>query len=74
MNWTVLKDYSETNSVTWSPIKPDQYLLVVHVKDSSSSKSYDTYTSRSVTVKKTQQLNLLLLAAVPASIMERVIQ
>jgi len=53
LNWTVLKDYSETNSVTWSPTKPDQYLLVVHVKDSNSSNTYDTYTSRSVTVKDT---------------------
>ncbi len=51
LNWTVLKDYSETNSVTWKPTKPDQYLLVVHVKDSNSSNTYDTYTSRSVTVK-----------------------
>src|SRR5690606_11670811 len=50
-NWTVLQDYSETNSVTWKPTKPDQYLLVVHVKDSNSSNTYDTYTSRSVTVK-----------------------
>jgi len=52
-NWTVLQDYSETNSVTWKPTKPDQYLLVVHVKDSNSSNTYDTYTSRSVTVKDT---------------------
>jgi N-acetylmuramoyl-L-alanine amidase len=52
-NWTVLKDYNETNSTTWKPTEPGQFLLVVHVKNSNSSKSYDTFTSRSVTVKET---------------------
>jgi VCBS repeat-containing protein len=63
LNWTVLKDYNEINSVTWNPTKPGQYLLVVHVKDSESTKDYDTFTSMSVTVKETPTVQAVLPSA-----------
>lgn len=48
--WTVLKDYSTSSSYTWVPKKEGTYRVVVHVKDSTSNASYDSYLSKDVEV------------------------
>jgi N-acetylmuramoyl-L-alanine amidase len=48
--WTVLKDYSTSSSLTWTPQKEGSYRLVVHVKDSKSTSSYDSYIFEDITV------------------------
>jgi N-acetylmuramoyl-L-alanine amidase len=41
--WVKLKEYSQDNKASWSPEKPGEYQLIVHVKDHNSTKSYDSY-------------------------------
>jgi N-acetylmuramoyl-L-alanine amidase len=48
--WTVLKDYSTSSSLSWTPQKEGSYRLVVHVKDSKSTSTYDSYIFEDITV------------------------
>ncbi|WNF22634.1 SpoIID/LytB domain-containing protein [Mesobacillus jeotgali] len=41
--WTVLKDYGPENTIQWSPRAGGTYRISVHMKDSQSTKDYDTY-------------------------------
>ncbi|WNF22633.1 triple tyrosine motif-containing protein [Mesobacillus jeotgali] len=41
--WTVLKDYGPENTIQWSPRGEGNYRISVHMKDSHSTKDYDTY-------------------------------
>lgn len=41
--WTVVQEYSSLSSFTWTPTAAGDYRFSVHVKDVSSSKSYDAY-------------------------------
>lgn len=50
--WTVLRDYDTSNKAQWKPTKAGDYKLVVHVKDQSSSKEYDSYKAIEYTVKE----------------------
>jgi SpoIID/LytB domain protein len=42
-NWLVLKDYSETNQIEYTPTKKGVHKFVVHVKSISSANRYDDY-------------------------------
>ncbi|MDP4146365.1 MAG: cohesin domain-containing protein, partial [Bacillota bacterium] len=42
-NWTLIKDYSSSYTATWTPTVAGSYTLYVNVKDSKSTKSYDTF-------------------------------
>lgn len=48
--WTVLKDYSTSSSISWTPQKEGSYRLVIHVKDSKSTSAYDSYIFEDITV------------------------
>lgn len=48
--WTVIKDYSSISSTTWTPKTEGSYRVVVHVRDSKSNASYDSYTYKDVVV------------------------
>lgn len=50
--WTVIQDYSENNSVTWSINKPGTFRLSVYVKDSSSTKDPEIYKQCDIIVNK----------------------
>ncbi|XQY91533.1 SpoIID/LytB domain-containing protein [Metabacillus sp. HB246100] len=50
--WTVLRDYQVSNSIQWQPTRAGEYKLVVHVKDQSSSKEYDSYKAMTYTMKE----------------------
>ncbi|MBL4936346.1 N-acetylmuramoyl-L-alanine amidase [Clostridium sp. YIM B02515] len=39
--WTIIKDYSESGTFSWTPTKPGRYQIVIHVKDQYSNKGYD---------------------------------
>jgi N-acetylmuramoyl-L-alanine amidase len=52
--WVVLQDFTSNNSVNWNPYKPGTYKLVVHVKEKSSLKEYDTYKVVEYVVTKDQ--------------------
>jgi SpoIID/LytB domain protein len=41
--WTVAQEYSAKNMYAWKPSTAGNYKVSVHVKDQSSSKSYDSY-------------------------------
>jgi SpoIID/LytB domain protein len=41
--WAVAQDYSAKNTYAWKPSAAGNYKVSVHVKDQSSSKSYDSY-------------------------------
>ncbi|MBH0156809.1 SpoIID/LytB domain-containing protein [Fictibacillus sp. 5RED26] len=41
--WKVSQDYSTKNTYAWKPTAAGLYKVSVHVKDQSSSKSYDSY-------------------------------
>ncbi|MQR94795.1 SpoIID/LytB domain-containing protein [Fictibacillus phosphorivorans] len=41
--WKVSQDYSTKNTHAWKPTAAGTYKVSVHVKDQSSSKSYDSY-------------------------------
>ncbi|UFT98877.1 N-acetylmuramoyl-L-alanine amidase [Radiobacillus kanasensis] len=41
--WKLLQDYSVDTNITWTSSKADKYKIVVHVKESDSVNSYDTY-------------------------------
>ncbi len=51
--WTLIQDYSKKNTANWSVNEPGKYEVVVHVKDSASKKSYDTYAYYEITAKGT---------------------
>lgn len=51
-SWQVLRNYSIHSDFEWIPKKAGKYKLVVHAKDRSSTKSYDDYAFRYVTVKE----------------------
>ena len=38
-NWQVLQDWSTTNTFTWTPTHPGQYVLVVHTNDTPTDAS-----------------------------------
>jgi hypothetical protein len=42
-SWVVAQDYSTKNTYAWTPAAAGTYKVSVHVKDQSSSKSYDSY-------------------------------
>ncbi|MDP4145753.1 MAG: triple tyrosine motif-containing protein, partial [Bacillota bacterium] len=42
-NWTLIKDYSSSYTATWTPTTAGSYTLYVNVKDSKSTKSFDTF-------------------------------
>lgn len=49
--WTMLKDYSEKDTITWmSPNEGKDYLLGVHVKDKYSIKRLDTFKYVPITI------------------------
>ncbi|WP_394186930.1 SpoIID/LytB domain-containing protein [Metabacillus halosaccharovorans] len=50
--WRVLRDYQASNTVNWTPQQAGEYKLVVHVKDQTSKKEYDSYTSTFYTINK----------------------
>lgn len=67
--WTVLRDYSSSNKLTWRPDKSDKYKFSVHVKNKNSTKEYDDYKAfeyvvydpvevESVTTSKTSPQNV----------------
>ncbi|MFC4386555.1 triple tyrosine motif-containing protein [Gracilibacillus marinus] len=41
--WKVVRDYSTNSQFNWSPPKEGNYKISVHVKDSNSTNSYDSY-------------------------------
>jgi SpoIID/LytB domain protein len=49
-----VQDYTTNNSYNWNPTAPGNYKINVHVKDSASSKSYDTYKVIDYVVTKDQ--------------------
>ncbi|WP_244535136.1 SpoIID/LytB domain-containing protein [Gracilibacillus kekensis] len=52
--WHLLKDYSDSNSVSWKPQKPGEYTINVHVKDKYSSSQYDDYLTMNYTINSTR--------------------
>lgn len=46
-----IQDYSTNSIYNWTPSLPGNYKINVHVKDNSSSKSYDAYKVISYTIK-----------------------
>jgi N-acetylmuramoyl-L-alanine amidase len=41
--WSVLKDYSTSNTYTWKPTSPGEYKFSIHIRDKYSSNQYDDY-------------------------------
>ncbi|CBZ04993.1 beta-N-acetylglucosaminidase [Clostridium botulinum H04402 065] len=42
-SWAMLRDYGESNNITYTPTKSGQYLIGVHVKDKNSKESLDDF-------------------------------
>ncbi|KOM95549.1 N-acetylmuramoyl-L-alanine amidase [Clostridium botulinum] len=42
-SWAMLRDYGESNNITYTPTKNGQYLIGVHVKDKNSKESLDDF-------------------------------
>ncbi|EPY6471938.1 N-acetylmuramoyl-L-alanine amidase [Clostridium sporogenes] len=42
-SWTMLRDYGETNNITYTPKKGGKYLIGIHVKDKNSKESLDDF-------------------------------
>lgn len=49
--WKILQDYSEADSVIWTPLLEGKYKISVHVKDKRSAKSYDDYRAFEYTIE-----------------------
>jgi subtilisin family serine protease len=41
--WSMVQDYSQSNTMTWSPPAPGQYALMAWARNASSSADYDAY-------------------------------
>lgn len=63
--WTTLKDYSSSNSCTWTPTEAGTYTLAVFIRESGSTNEYDATKTLSFTVS--QPLSGVKLAVSPAS-------
>ncbi|WP_202905807.1 N-acetylmuramoyl-L-alanine amidase, partial [Clostridium botulinum] len=42
-SWIMLRDYGESNNITYTPTKSGQYLIGVHVKDKNSKEGLDDF-------------------------------
>ncbi|HCL4455800.1 TPA: N-acetylmuramoyl-L-alanine amidase [Clostridium botulinum] len=42
-SWAMLRDYGESNNITYTPTKSGQYLIGVHVKDKNSKEGLDDF-------------------------------
>ena len=40
-SWNILRDYSASNSISWTPTKSGLYEVNVHVRDSASNEAYE---------------------------------
>ncbi|MGL5480055.1 MAG: N-acetylmuramoyl-L-alanine amidase [Clostridium sp.] len=55
-SWTLLQDWTKFNYVKWTPIKDGDYRLEVHVKDESSTKTYDDLAFKDISIKRKQKI------------------
>jgi len=65
--WTLLKDYSTTSSVSWTPTAAGIFPLVIRVKELTSTSLFDLQNDLFFTVSAATGLSAVSLSASPAS-------
>ncbi|MCY6960166.1 triple tyrosine motif-containing protein [Clostridium brassicae] len=55
--WKILKDYSSTNTITWTPTQKGRFEVSVHVRDSKSKAAYEAVKFEDIDIISTSQGN-----------------
>ncbi|WP_243150542.1 glucosaminidase domain-containing protein, partial [Clostridium sporogenes] len=53
-SWTMIRDYGEANSMTYTPQKSGKYLIGIHVKDKYSKENLDDFIYENYTVSESK--------------------
>ncbi|OLS02629.1 SH3 domain-containing protein [Tissierella creatinophila] len=56
--WTVIQDYSEKTTATWTPGKDGEYWYGVHIKDKKSTEAKDAHLYVPITIEKLEKAKL----------------